>query len=194
MPYIFFYADEQDFRMILNYFNEHAEVALIVPDGAHRWRATFTVPRLRRKSIALWHVPSGALPLLHAPPDNKTARVRNPWRGWKELFPGASTSEPYFGPGHPGIIWLSRQPRSASIPGAVGMASFDWIGGRYSRVGSAVPKPTRRFWNGLRKWVKEHAVLIPRKGRLNGPRREIWAFPSALASFKRDRKREEDWF
>jgi hypothetical protein len=60
-------------------------------------------------------------------------------------------------------------------------------------VGNPVSKATKNFWKSLRHWVEESAVLIPRKGRVNGPRREIWAFPSALASFKRGKKREEDW-
>src|SRR5258706_7589544 len=100
MPYISFYADERDFRAIHKHFNEHSEVAFIVPNGSHRWRAERTVPRLKGESIALWHVPSGPLPLLHPPPSNRTDRIRDPWRGWKELFPGADPGCPYFGPGH----------------------------------------------------------------------------------------------
>ena len=194
MPYILFYADEKDFKTILRWLNEHSEIAFIVPDGPHRWKAELAVSGLRRSYIALWHVPSGSLPLLHPPPSNKEDRIRDPWRGWKELFPGADRSCPYFGPGHPGIIWLNRQPRSSSVRGAVGMSGFEWIGSRYSRVGSPVSPATRRFWSHLQKWIEESATLIPRKGRLTGPRREIWAFPSALASFKGGRLREEDWF
>jgi len=194
MPSILFYADEKDFRMIGEYFSKHPEVAFIIPDGSHRWRAVSTVPRLKGESIALWHVPSGPLPLLHPPPSNKTDRIRDPGRGWKELFPGADRTCPYFGPGAPGIIWLDRQPHSSTVRGALGMSSFGWIGSRYARVGNPVPKATKNFWKSLHHWVEESAVLIPRKGRVNGPRREIWAFPSALASFKRGKEREADWF
>jgi hypothetical protein len=95
MPYILFYADEKDFRMIREYFSMRPEVAFIIPDGSHRWRAVSIVPRLKGKSIALWHVLSGPLPLLHPPPSNKTDRIRDPWRGWKELFPGADRTCPY---------------------------------------------------------------------------------------------------
>ena len=194
MPYISFYADERDFRTLLTFLNDAPDIAFIVSVRPNRWRAERRVPRLKGDSIALWHIPSGPLPLLHAPPSQKETRIRNPWRGWKELFQGADSSCPYFGPGHPGVIWLNRRPRSASVRGAVGMSSFEWIGSRYALVGNPVPKPTRNFWNSLRRWVKENSVLIPRKGSLSGSRREIWAFPSALASFKRGKKREEDWF
>src|SRR5262245_46034700 len=110
MPCILFYADEKDFRILLNFLNDHPDIAFIVSNGPHRWRAERKVPRLKRES-ALWHVPSGPLPLLYPPPSEKEERIRNPWEGWKELFPGADTNSPYFGPGHPGIIWLNRQPR-----------------------------------------------------------------------------------
>jgi hypothetical protein len=194
MPYILFYADAKDFRKLLRFLSEHPDIAFIVSAGPHRWRAQRIAPRLKNDSVALWHVPSGALPLLHPPPSEKVGRIRNPWEGWKELFPGADTSCPYFGPGHPGVVWLTRQARSPSVRGAVGMSSFEWIGDRYARAGNPVPKATRAFWKFLEKWVAKHSVLIPRKGSVSGSRREIWAFPSALASFKQGKKREEDWF
>src|SRR5262245_40928521 len=136
MPYILFYADKKDLKSIEEYFNGHAEVAFIVPDGQRRWRAVETVSGLRRKSVALWHVPSGPLPLLQPNPSDRDGRISNPWKGWKELRAGADRSSPYFGPGHPGVIWLSSNPRGIYKPGNMGMSSLEWIGNHYSACGS----------------------------------------------------------
>src|SRR5436189_4244525 len=81
MPYIHFYADQKDFEMIQNWFNTDSEIAFIVPAGPHRWRAEPKVTTLAAESIALWHVPSGPLPLLHPPPSNKETPIPDPWHG-----------------------------------------------------------------------------------------------------------------
>ena len=192
MAYILFYADERDFRLIREHLNQHPEIAFIVPDGKNRWRATLSVPRLWAKSITLWHVPSGPLPLLHPPDGQKETPIRNPWKGWKELYPQGG-GMPYFAD-PPGIITIEVQPRSKDTKGGVGMSTFGWIGNYFGIIGIRAKKKTEGFWKSLRSWVKENATLIPRKGRVDGPHREIWAFPSALASFKRGRKRDEDWW
>ena len=90
--------------------------------------------------------------------------------------------DPYFG-SPPGIITLNRRLRAWEVKGGMGMSSFGWDG-RGAR------KATETFWKRLREWVREHAILIPREGRVDGRPREIWAFPSALAQFKIGRKRD----
>jgi len=192
MAYILFYADEKDFKVIHKHLNDHSEVAFIVPDGKNRWRSAQTVPRLKRGSVTLWHVPSGPLPLLHPPNGQKATRIRDPWKGWKQLHP-PNSREPFFGD-PPGIITMEVQPQARYAKGGVGMSAFGWIGNYYSMVGFRAKKATEAFWKDLRRWVKENATLIPRKGRVDGPRREIWAFASALASFKLGRPRDEDWW
>jgi hypothetical protein len=62
----------------------------------------------------------------------------------------------------------------------------DFVGGL---VGAKV-ETGLAFWKSLRGWVKEHAILIPRKVRVHGRPREIWAFPSAVAAFKNGRSRD----
>src|SRR5436190_228422 len=103
MPYIPFYADEKDCKYIRKFLNQHPEVAFIISDGPHRWRATKSVLRLKADTC-LWHIPSGPLPLLHPHPSNRIDSIHDPWNGWKELSPGADRDSPYFGPGHPGVI------------------------------------------------------------------------------------------
>ena len=188
MGSILFYADKNDLKSIEEYFNQHPEIAFIVPDGPRRWRAVKTVSGLRRKSVALWHVLSGPPPLLHPLPSNEETRISNPWRGWKELRSVGKVA-PYFGPDDTGIIWFNRRLCGKYKPANLGMSSFGWVGSYFSKA----KKSTEQFWKDLRAWVKANATLIPRTGRVNGPRREIWAFPSALAAFKRGQGRDPDW-
>ncbi len=69
------------------------------------------------------------------------------------------------------------------------MSSIGWIGNRYKIIGSAAKPETERFWKKLRKFVAAHATQIPREGALDGPGREIYAFPSALDEIRNGRGR-----
>ena len=190
MAYIQFYADEKDFRTIHQYLSEHPDIAFIVPNGRGRWCAVREVPRLKGTCvgldgtpICLWHIPSGPLPLLLPPYGLKAKHILDPCAGWKELFQGPTKDCPNFIDDAPGIVVLHRRLRAWEVTGGMGMSSFTWIGGRAGRK-------TESFWKNLRGWVKEQATLIPRKGRVSGRPREIWAFPSALAAFKTGRGRD----
>ena len=194
MPWLPIYADEQDFRVILDRLNGDEEIAFIVPDGSSlwraRWRATRPLSRLEAARICLWHVPSGPLPLLHRQPDKKAGTITNPWNGWTGLRDSAHKNCPFFGAGHPGIIWLNHRPQAPQTSGGIGLSSFEWIGNRYSAAGSPASEATEKFWQSLQRWVKKGSVKVPRDGPVDGPQAEIWAFPSALAAFRNGRGRE----
>jgi len=112
MPWLPIYADFNDFRTIHDWLNASEELAFLVSDGPNRWRAVRTVPALDPDRVCLWHIPSGALPLLHSHPSLEVSSITDPWRGWQELRTGADASRPYFGAGHPGVIWLNFRPSS----------------------------------------------------------------------------------
>ena len=190
MPWIPFYADEEDFRVIHDYLNQNEEVAFIVSDGPRRWSATHTIPSMDGVRVCLWHVPSGPLPLLHPHPSKTVDSISDSWSGWTELRTGADSTCPYFGAGHPGVIWLNHRPKAQRVPDGIGLSSFEWIGNRYSVIGSPAPKVTEKFWQRLRRWVKKSAVGIPRSGPVNGLHPEIWALSSALAAFRSGRSRD----
>jgi hypothetical protein len=192
MPWLPFYADEEDFRVVHDYLNQNEEIAFIVSDVPHRWRATHTIPHMDGTRICLWHVPSGPLPLLHPHPSKAVDSIADPWSGWTELRTGTDNTCPYFGAGHPSIIWLNHRPKSERLSDGIGLSSFEWIGNRYSLIGSPAPKVTERFWQRLGRWAKKSAVIIPRAGALDGPSREIWAFQSALAAFRSGRNRDSN--
>jgi hypothetical protein len=192
MPWLPLYADEEDCRVVHDYLNQNEEIAFIVPDGPHRWRATRTVPVMDAVRICLWHVPSGPLPLLHQHPSKTVDSIHDPWSGWTELRTGADSTCPYFGAGHPGIIWLNHQPKALRVPDGIGLSSFECIGNHYAISGNPAPEVTERFWKRLRHWAKKSAVRIPRDGPVDGPHPEIWAFPSALAAFRIGRGRDSN--
>ena len=181
MPWIPFYADEGDFRVILDWLNQNDEIAFIVSDGPKRWRAVHTVPRLEDSlQICLWHVPSGPLPLRYPLPSGRIDPITDPWSGWTELRGRADHAWPYFGFYYVGVIWLHRRLRSEEKPDTISLSSFGWTGNQHAKAGHSAPEATKKFWASLRSWTKMNAVRIPRSGPLDGPRPEIWAFPSAL--------------
>lgn len=184
MPWLPLYADAHDFRTILDWLNATEELAFIVADGPHRWRAVHTIPSLESYRFCLWHVPSGPLPLLQAHPNRENGRVEDPWSGWQELRTGADASQPYFGAGHPGILWLNHRPVSLRFPRGIGLSGYEWIGNHYRAIGSPADASTEAFWRAMRRWTQKHARKIPRHGPLDGPRPEIYAFPSALAAIE----------
>ena len=182
MPWIPLYADDTDFCSILGWLNEREDLAYIVSDGPSRWRAVRELPAFNTTRVCLWHVPSGSLPLLQA--NQETGAIQNPWEGWQELRAGADTTQPYFGAGHPGVIWLNIRSQSKRIPKGIGLSSFEWIGNHYKCIGNPAQISTERFWPVLRRWVQKNSKKIPRTGPLDGPRPQIFAFNSALSAFE----------
>jgi hypothetical protein len=106
--------------------------------------------------------------------------VPDPWHGWKELRAGGKNrSVPFFGPGHPGVIWLMVRLGGRLSSDSVGLSGFEWIGNYYRSIGSPAPEITQRWWGSLRKRVKKIAVRVPRGGIAAERGPEIWAFPQA---------------
>ena len=170
-------ADENDFGVILAYLSDHPDVAFIVPDGPGRWRAVKSLDSIPAERIALWHVPSGPLPLLAAHHGEPDRLIKDPWRGWTELRPGADRSAPYFGPGHPGIIWLRHNPAFPWHRHGVGISDFEWIGNYYSIIGRPAAPATEQFWKDLRRWI------VRSTKRRDDPT-DARAFPSAMAKVR----------
>ena len=190
MPWLPVYADEEDFRTVLDYLSQNDEIAFIIFDGKGRWRATHTIPQMDADRFCLWHIPSGSLPLLHPHPSKQIDSITDAWSGWSELRAGDDSSLPYFGAGHPGEIWLNHRPQGKRETQNIGLSSFEWIGNRYSLIGKPAPDVTERFWQKLRRWVKRTAAQTPRSGSVDGEHAEIWAFPSAMAAFCAGRGRD----
>jgi len=176
--------------------------------GRHqRWKAVPAVRCLRDGKHALWHVPSGPLPLRaeYQPgvgarsPDH--APTLDPWKGWTEHRYSDPTM-PYFGPGHPAEIyvelWTRHRPYSneerASLPVRFSywsgerellvVSTFAWSGDRYSPGSRAA----WTWWRRLEAWIANHAALAGDwldADNANGEQHwNCWAFPSALERLK----------
>lgn len=190
MAWLPMYMDNQDIAEVLSHLNDDGQMAFIVSSGNGGWRAVASLSELRPGRHCLWHVPSGPLPLFRGAA-TEPGLVVNPFAGWVEEKPGADPAEPYFGAGHPGVIWLNfrattTQPLSGQSE--IGLSSFEWIGNHYKAVGSAAKPATEAYWNALRRWVKKKAVKVPRGGIAQSTPPEIWAFPEAVDLLKQGAK------
>lgn len=191
MPWLPLYATEEDLQNVFSWLSGEEELAFLLNDGPRSWRAHSRCRYTGDARYCLWHVAGGPLPLL-GQRGSAPRIVGDPWNGWTEIRTGADPTTPYFGPGHPGIIWLNARARSKRKPNGVGLSSFEWIGNRYRTIGSAATPQTERLWKRLGRSIKKGARQIPREGPCDGPHPEIWALPGALAAIISGIQRDEN--
>lgn len=167
-------------------------IGFIVSAGPKRWVARDTLPSISSGRHCIWHLDGGALPLMGADSKAPSGVIADPWAGWAELRTGADPNQPYFGPGHPAVIWLDAHPQGKRSPAAIGVSAFGWIGNHYRRIGGVPTKSTEKWWRRLRRAMTKSAVRIPRAGPPDpsSPHAEIWAMPSALSSIQGGTPRE----
>jgi len=174
------YLAGADVAVLVEHFDADPIIAWLVGRGPGQWIAQPRHEQLSRR-MGLWHIPSGPLPLLAS--DWRKGQedwVTDPWRGWTERRAGADPTVPYFGPGHPGVYWLTlRAPASLNPGEQIGMSTVEWIGNRYRSIEEPAPA-TEAHWKALRRWMAKVARRIPRAGDVDGPHREVFAFPAAL--------------
>ncbi len=174
------YLVADDAAQLSAMLNADEEVAYLVPDGPKRWKAVLNLPRPPMGRTGIWHIPSGPLPLLAS--DKKgVGQVDDPFSGWIELRTGADPTTPYFGAGHPGVIWFNvcLSPKERDSSG--GMSSFEWIGNRYSLIGNPAKATTELWWKSLRRRIQKAARKVPRQSLSSSFPSEIFAYPAALA-------------
>lgn len=185
MPWLPLYASVKDLTGIFDFLSAESDIAFLVADGAGRWRAIEAMGFGGDRRYCLWHVPSGALPLLRvgetgvAEPD--AASVADPWAGWQEIRAGADRTNPYFGAGHPGIFWFNARSQSIDKKDAIGLSSYEWIGNHYRMIGNAAMPVTEKYWARLGRRMRKGAKRIPRSGPVNGSNPEIWAMEDAFS-------------
>ncbi len=191
MPWLPIYATEQDLQNVFAFLNEEDDVAFLVSDGPGRWIAKKQLDYGGDTRYCIWHVPSGPLPLLRQNGQGEGV-IEDPWQGWKEERAGADPTNPYFGAGHPGIIWLNAHAVSKRKPNSIGLSSFEWIGNWYKVIGNAAPETTEKFWKRMGRRVKKGASRIPRFGSWDGENPEIWALSDALIKIKSGVERDDN--
>jgi hypothetical protein len=180
------YLLDGDVDLVVDHFNSDRAVAWLVGMGPGRWRAVARLDQVPPARIGLWHEPSGPLPLLASPEVSEPdGQVTDPWAGWAQRRPGSDRT-PYFGAGHPGVYWLNVRTTGQ---GAIGMSSVEWIGNHYRIIGRPAAPQTERHWQALRRWAGRLGEKVPRTGPVDGPGKEIFAFPAALAAIRAGRSR-----
>jgi hypothetical protein len=191
MAWLPLYATEKDLQNVFRLLSDDEDAAFLVSNGPRKWIATSRCEYSGDAIYCIWHVPSGPLPLLRAQ-GIEAGCVDNPWGGWTEQRTVADPTTPYFGAGHPGIIWLNARAKSKRTPDAIGMSSFEWIGNHYRCIGNAATPETERFWKRLGKAIKKGAKRLPRGAPWDGPHPEIWALPDALEDIRAGTPRDDN--
>lgn len=183
MVWIPLYADEVDLADVVKWLSADNEIAFIVSAGPKRWIARPELEGVHFNRLALWHIPSGPLPLLPGRAWQRARWIEDPMQGWKERKTGLDPTVPFFGAGHSGIVWFNAE---ATGPDGeeIGMSSFEWIGNRYRPEGLGAHPATESWWRRLRERIRSIAVQVPRLGPLDGPDPEIWALPSAMSRLR----------
>jgi hypothetical protein len=172
------YLTGDDVALLSAMLNADEEIAFVKTDGPNRWKAILCLSTLSAGRTGMWHIPSGPLPLL-APDKKDAGLVHDPFSGWNELRTGADPTTPYFGAGHPGVIWLNLRLHPNERDSACGMSSFEWIGNRYSLIGNPATEKTKLWWASLRRRIQRIAKKAPRQTLSTPSRPEIFAFPAA---------------
>jgi hypothetical protein len=192
MPWLPLYLFDDDPDVLLAMLNDDPEAAFIVSGGIGRWKAVETLPTLAGKRHAIWHVPSGPLPLLAAVHGDPDSEITDPWRGWTERRASADPTTPYFGAGHPGIFWLNLKNQSQSNERTIGLSSFEWIGHRYAMLGQVVQPSTDKWWKKLSRSVRRSASKLPRGGPNGAFKPEIYALPGAVRAFAEGKEADDN--
>lgn len=186
MPSILLYTLETDLRAIVDHLGDDPDIAFVIEDGPRRWKAVDRMPRITPGHHALWHVPSGAPPLLdRAHNEGAAPRIADPFAGWEERFPSANAAKPFFG-SYPGVIWLHLSECAVSASPVVPMSAFGWIGDRYRGIGHGAAPSTRQWWRRLQTWIKSRSQIVPR-GSLRPSSKvpvDVAAFPAAFAKLQ----------
>jgi hypothetical protein len=199
MPFLSFFADEQDGEILLSRLNADDDIAFIIEDKTytghgHRVKAVPTLDRFSCEIYSLWHIPAGELPLDPV----KNTWVLDPWDGWIPARWNEDDKTPYLGNHFAEIhlhLWLRHQPYTevelaTPLPlcsyytgdsDLLPVSGFQWIGDYFKPA----PLETWQWWYRLTKWMSNHATPIGKfEMNKNSQTFSFWAFPSAFNKLK----------
>jgi hypothetical protein len=174
------YLTSDDVELVGLVLSKDKDIAVIIPDGEpYRWKAVkdFNPPYAER--TALWHIPSGPIPLVSGEAGQPDLFVEDPWTGWTEREITHDPATPFFGAGRPGIFWLNVRPSSPNDNRALGLSTLEWIGRRYKGLGIEPTLASQRWWRSIYRRLLRIGKKVPR-GTLNASLPpEVLAFPNA---------------
>lgn len=193
MPWLPFFADQEDAKILLDRLNLDDEIAFIVLDEnqklqQQRWKAVNAIDRFETGNYSLWHIPTG-LPFLYGEASSPQP-ISDPWEGWLETRSIAIT-RPYFGSYEPAEIRLElrlrHQPyseierKTLPVLNAWWTQNFDFLAVSDFQFGSKrqkIPQPTKRWWRRLKAFFDREAISLAY------PNQTFWAFPAAFQKLK----------
>jgi hypothetical protein len=182
MPWLPMYVAQDDSAILAEELSRDSEIAFLVSDGLKRWRAVKSLDLVGSIRIGLWHIPSGPLPLLPSISSEPITQVHDPWAGWAEKRSGADPTTPYFGAGHPGIVWLNLRLVGRDQNSCCGFSSFEWIGNHYKAIGNGACESTAIWWKSLRRRIAKLSHKVPRQRLSSTLPPEVFALPNAYSS------------
>lgn len=177
MPWFPFYASTSDLLLLQDMLTSEADLALLVPVEGDLWRATLDFALSQDGRFALWHVPSGPLPLMPDSVGEAIGVIENPFAGWRHLR--FADGQPFFG-NPPGVLWLELHVQAKQPANSLGMSCFEWVGNYFAGLGDAAPEVTRKRWAKLRGRFSKLAPRVPRGAIDRERKREVFALPGAL--------------
>jgi len=179
MRWMHFYASTADLPLVQDTVAADADLALLASEKGNWWKATLDVTLAGDGRYALWHVPTGPLPLMPGDGGDATAMIDDPFGGWRQLRFSDLDGRPFFD-SSPGVLWLDLHTK-AKQPGCnLGMSSIDWIGNRFWALGRTAPEVTKKRWNKLRRDFSRLGPRVPRGGINEEGKPEVIALPGAL--------------
>ncbi len=186
MPWLPMYLDKEDLFTIIDLLNNDPDIAFIVQNGLNKkrkWIAKYKMEDIQIKRYCLWHIPSGPLPLI-TPRIDDDEIIINPFQGWEERIGGSDRSNPHFGGGPVGIIWLNNRTNNHD---KIGLSSFEWIGNYFKIIGSPAHESTEIWWKNLRRKISKISKKI---GRNDSLKPEIFCLEHAFKKIENGVERD----
>lgn len=93
----------------------------------------------------------------------------DPFKGWTQVLERDDATRPWFGANLPGPHNFRFRENGSSTPEALGRSGFSWAADHYRGIGKGANPEAKRWWEKLRRFVKENAVPLawpPGDGKL----------------------------
>ena len=187
MPWIPLYLSGADYQRVIDIFNHDQEVCFVVGNGDEVWSAVDEISLTVEETYTIWHTPSGPFPSLSH--GRNLFLVEEKSADWVAKSVRGNPKQPMiWAGGQPGVVHLELQGRTADADAPIALSGLQWVGNRTNiQRGMPTSECTEVWWNTLRARLKKQATVVP-FGGLNGiGRRDVYAFPQAIADMQAGR-------
>jgi hypothetical protein len=187
MPWIPLYLSGADYQQVIDIFNCDPDVCFVVGNGDGAWRAVDEISVAGEETYTIWHTPSG--PFRSLSPSRNLFLVEEKSADWIAKSVRGNPKQPMiWAGGQPGVIHLELKGCTADEGAPIALSGLQWVGNKTNiQRGMPTSECTEVWWNALRRGLKKQATVVP-YGGLNGiGRRDVYAFPQAIAEMQAGR-------